>query len=68
MAKEYKGVSWNRKKQYWVSRIVCNGVIYDCGLHVEELDAVKARDMCIIRNGLGIEKLQILKPKKGQTI
>ena len=64
MAVDYKGVSWNRQKQRWVSKVVRKGVVYDCGSHIEELDAVKARDMCIIRNGLGVEKLQVIKPQK----
>lgn len=62
MSKDYKGVHWNRRMQRWVSSIKCNGVAYNCGSHLEQLDAVKARDMCIINHGLGIEKLQIIKP------
>jgi hypothetical protein len=64
MAKEYTGVTWNRQKQVYISRIICKGVIYECGSYFDEIDAVKARDKCIIKNGLGIEKLQILKLKK----
>lgn len=63
MAQDYKGVSWNTKMQRWVSSVRCNGVTYNCGSHLEQLAAVKARDMCIIHNGLGIEKLQVIKPK-----
>ena len=64
MAQDYKGVRWNRRMQRWVSVIKCKGVAYNCGNHFEQLEAVKARDMCIIRNGLGVEKLQIIKPQK----
>ena len=63
MSKSYKGISWKRKRGKWMATITKGGVFYDCGFHLEELDAVRARDMCIIRNGLGIDKLQILKPK-----
>lgn len=63
MAQEYKGVTWNRQKQRWVASITRKGVRYECGSYTEEIDAVKARDLCIIKNGLGIDKLQILKPK-----
>lgn len=64
MNKEYKGVSWDRAKQRWKSKILHNGILYPCGFHIEQIDAVKARDMCIIKHGLGLEKLQIIKPKK----
>jgi hypothetical protein len=63
MAKEYKGISWNRQRQLWVSKITSKGIVYECGSYVDEIQAVKARDMCIISHGLGIDKLQILKPK-----
>lgn len=63
MAKDYKGVSWNRKQQRWISAIKSNGITYNCGSHLDQIDAVKARDLCIIRNGLGVEKLQVIKPK-----
>jgi len=62
--KEYVGVNWNRPKQRFTAKITHKGIVYYCGDHVNQLDAVKSRDMCIIRNGLGIEKLQIIKPKK----
>ena len=63
MAQDYKGVAWNRRQQRWVSSIRCNGVTYNCGSHLEQIDAVKARDMKIIHNGLGVEKCQVIKPK-----
>jgi hypothetical protein len=63
MEKEYKGVSWNRQKQRWISRVISKGITYDCGSHAEQVDAVKARDRCIIHNGLGVQKLQIIKPR-----
>lgn len=63
MSKDYKGVSWNRKQQRWISAIKCNGITYNCGSHIEQIAAVKARDLCIIKNGLGVEKCQVIKPK-----
>jgi len=57
--KKFVGVSFNRQKQRWVSKIG----IFDCGYFVEQIDAVKARDLCIIKNGLNYKKLQIIKPK-----
>ena len=61
--KSYRGVSWNRLFNKWVSMVRQNGVTYNCGMHVEQKDAVKARDMAIIRNGLKVP-LQVLKPAK----
>lgn len=63
MAQDYKGVHWNRKQQRWISTIKAKGITYNCGSHFEQVDAVKARDRCIINNGLGVEKLQVIKPK-----
>lgn len=63
MEKSYTGVTWNRQKQRWVSKIICNGITFDCGFYTNQISAVKARDSCIIRNGLGLDKLQILKQK-----
>ena len=67
MAVDYKGVSWNRKQQRWISCIKAKGITYNCGSHVEQIDAVKARDMCVIKNGLGVEKLQVIKPQKKEV-
>jgi hypothetical protein len=63
VAVDYKGVNWNRQHQKWIATIKSKGVSYHCGTYSEQVDAVKARDLCIIKNGLGIDKLQILKPK-----
>lgn len=57
--KNYTGISWNRAKQKWVSKI--NNI--DCGYYDNQMDAVKARDLAIIKNGLDYKKLQILKKK-----
>jgi hypothetical protein len=59
--KNYKGVRWVTETQRWLSTIRENGVSYNCGSHVEQRDAVKARDKAIATHGLKA-KLQILKP------
>lgn len=57
--KNYTGISWNKQKQRWVSKVG----IYDCGYYTDQIEAVKARDLAIIKHGLSYSKLQILKPK-----
>ncbi len=63
MEKKYTGVTWNRAIQKWVSKVGYNGVTYECGYYDTPEAGAKARDLCIIKNGLGKE-LQILKPAK----
>lgn len=60
---DYKGVRWSRKQQRWVSAIRHKGVEYNCGSYLEQREAVKARDLCIIKHSLGLEKLQLLRKK-----
>lgn len=57
--KNFVGVSWNKQKQRWVYKVS----IYDCGYYTDQIEAVKARDLAIIKHGLSYSKLQILKPK-----
>lgn len=57
--KNFVGVSFNRQKQKWVSKI--NNI--DCGYYDNQIDAVRARDLAIIKQGLPLSKLQILKKK-----
>jgi len=64
MEKEYKGISWNRQKQQWHASIREKGILYECGFYTEIIDAVKARDKCIITHVLDFKKLQIIKKKK----
>jgi len=59
--KTYTGISWSRQKQQWHASIREKGILYECGFYTELIDAVKARDMVIIRNGLDMKKLQIIK-------
>ncbi len=61
--KDYRGVKWVEKHQRWQSSVRHQGVHYPCGMHLEQKDAVKARDKVIIQKGLKV-KLQILKPIK----
>jgi len=57
--KNFVGVSFNRQKQRWVSKIGK----FDCGYYTDQIEAVKARDLYIIKHGLDYKKLQIIKPK-----
>jgi len=59
----YKGVTWNRELQKWKSNVRKDGVDYNCGVYDSQILAVKARDLCILKNGLNIP-LQYLKPVK----
>lgn len=61
--KNYTGVRWISETQKWQSKVSSNGIVYNCGNHVEQLDAVRARDRKIIEKGLK-RQLQILKPAK----
>lgn len=61
--KHYTGVQWDAILQRWKSMVRHGGRTFNCGMHVEQKDAVKARDTCILNNGLNV-KLQILKPLK----
>jgi hypothetical protein len=61
--KNYTGVRWISETQNWQSKVSSDGIVYNCGNHVEQLDAVRARDTKIIEKGLN-KPLQILKPLK----
>jgi len=58
--KEYKGISWHSQTQRWRASVGANGIKYDCGKYVNQIDAVKARDRKIINLGLKVD-LQIFK-------
>ena len=58
--KEYIGITWDRSLQKWRSSVSKDGIKYECGYHVEQRDAVLARDKKIVKMGLNV-KLQILK-------
>lgn len=61
--KKYTGVRWISETQKWQSLVRYNGLTYNCGMHIEQKDAILARDRKIIEKGLPT-KLQILKPIK----
>lgn len=63
MNKKYTGVNYKRGICQYESKVTNFGVTYFCGWFDTEAEAVKARDLCIIRNGLKV-KLQLLKPVK----
>lgn len=59
--KDFRGIKWVEKHKKWQSSLRHNGVHYPCGMYVNQMDAVKARDTKIIQHGLKV-KLQILSP------
>lgn len=59
--KEFTGVQWMEQYQKWRATIRHSGVFYNCGMHADQKEAVKARDRMIIQKNLPT-KLQILKP------
>lgn len=61
--KQYIGVHWSRKEQCWKAFITLSNKKHLCGIFVNQIDAVKARDTAILKFGLPT-KLQILKPVK----
>lgn len=61
MAKQYKGVSYNRLTGLYYSTVMEKKIKYNCGSHETEAEAVKARDRKILEKGLKAP-LQILKP------
>lgn len=63
--KDYRGIIWKEKHKRWQSSVRSEGVHYPCGMHLEQKDAVLARDMTIIKKGLKV-KLQMLKPLKNE--
>jgi hypothetical protein len=67
---KYVGVKWRKYNQKWVSEFIVKGVKYNCGAHDTELEAVKARDLKIIKLGFNI-KLQVFskidKDEQGKT-
>lgn len=63
MTTKYTGVNYKRGICQYESKVTNLGITFYCGWYDTEMEAVKARDLCIIRNGLKV-KLQILKPIK----
>jgi len=61
--KEYTGVRWVEEHKRWQSSVRHDGTVYQCGMHVDQKEAVKARDKKIIEKGLPT-KLQYFKPLK----
>ena len=63
MAKDYTGVKWVEEHKRWQASVRHNGVTYQCGMHVDQKEALKLRDKKIIEKGLPT-KLQYFKPLK----
>jgi hypothetical protein len=58
---EYIGIKWIGQYKRWQSLVRQGGVHYPCGMHINQKDAVMARDTKIIEKNLPV-KLQMLKP------
>lgn len=61
MSKKYTGITYHRKICKYEARVGHAGVTYKAGWYDTEIEAVRARDLLIIKKGLPV-KLQILKP------
>jgi len=60
--KDFLGVRWSSQHKRWKAGVSYKGVRYEAGYHLEQREAVLARDKKIIALGLNV-KLQILKKK-----
>jgi hypothetical protein len=60
---EYTGIKWIGQYKRWQSSVRSNGIHYPCGMHLNQKDAVMARDTKIIEKNLPA-KLQMLKKVK----
>lgn len=63
----YKNICWRQRERKWEASIVVNKIRYQCGSYLEEIDAVKAVDLLIIKKGFDYKKLQIIFPLKPKT-
>lgn len=60
----YKGVHWDKSCNKFRATFYHKRVMYNAGFADSELEAVKLRDLLIIRKGFPTDKLQIIKPVK----
>jgi len=58
----YKGVHWDKSCNKFRAVFYHKRVMYNAGFADTELEAVKLRDLLIIRKGFDQSKLQIIKP------
>jgi hypothetical protein len=63
-ATDYIGVRWKGDRRMFVSTLILDGEQLYCGASVDPREAAKLRDIAIIKYGLPVEKLQVLKPVK----
>jgi hypothetical protein len=63
-ATEYVGVTWKGDRSMFVSTLSLHGEKLYCGSSRDPREAAKLRDLAIIKYGLPLEKLQVLKPVK----
>jgi len=50
----YKGVSFHKRSQRYRAEVCHKGTKYNCGEYLTESDAIKARDLMIIRKNLNV--------------
>jgi hypothetical protein len=60
----YKNICWRQRERKWEAGITVNKVKYKCGTYDDEIEAVKAVDLLIIKKGFDYKKLQIIFPLK----
>ena len=60
----YKGVHWDKQCNKFRATFYHKRVMYNCGFADTEIEAVKLRDLLIIRKGFDQSKLQIIKQIK----
>lgn len=61
--KDYQGVRWIKEHKRWQSSVKYAGIHYSCGMHLDQKEAVIARDKKIIEKNIPA-KLQMLKKAK----
>ena len=60
--KSYKGIKWRKNQRTFSASIVYKGTEIYCGSSPDPKKAAMLRDLAIIKHGISLSKLQILKP------
>jgi hypothetical protein len=50
----YKGISYHKQSKKYRSEVYHKGIRYNCGEYLTDVEAVKARDLMIIRKNLDL--------------
>jgi len=64
---KYKGVRWRSNEQRFVSSITYKGQVIHCGTSKDDREVARLRDLAILKYGLPLDKLQILKAKENEN-